>query len=161
MTKDEIKVILNKLSQVIQEESTYSKEKSDKHGEVFTPPELINQMLNGLPRDVWEDKTKTWFDPCAGKGNFPILILKRLFIHLQEHITDHEERLKHIIENQLYMAEFQPHSAYVIDKIFSFKGKYKVNLYVGDTLKMPEDFFDLSYEERHEKYPENCVDWYF
>lgn len=151
------KQTLNKISNRIQQESTYSKDKSDKHGEVFTPPELINEMLNQLPREVWEDKTKTWFDPAAGKGNFPILILKRLFVHLQEHIVDEEERLKHIIENQLYMAEYQRESAEFIDLIFSFGGRYKVNLYVGDTLNMPDDFFDLSWEERQRKYQENVV----
>jgi type I restriction-modification system DNA methylase subunit len=152
-----MKPLLNKISNFILEHSSYSKEKSDKLGEVFTPPELINEMLDQLPRDVWEDKNKTWFDPCAGKGNFPIQILKRLFVHLQEHIPNEEERIKHIIENQLYMAEYQEESAYFINRVFSFNGKYKVNLYWGDTLKMPDDFFDLTYEERREKYSENCI----
>lgn len=153
----EIKDLLNKISIHIQKESIYSREKSIKFGEVFTTPELINQMLNQLPREVWENKDKTWFDPCVGKGNFPILIIKRLFVHLQEHIVDEEERLKHIIENQLYMAEYQRESAEFTDLILSFGGRYKVNLYVGDTLSMPEDFFDLSWEKRQTKYPENCI----
>ena len=153
----EVKLLLNKISNLIQQESSYSKEKSNKLGEVFTPPELINEMLNQLPRDVWEDKDKTWFDPGAGKGNFPILILKRLFIHLQEHIPDEQERLKHIIEKQLYMAEYQRESSDFIDLILSFGGRYKVNLYVGNTLNMPDDFFDLTWEERQKKYPNHVV----
>tara|TARA_B110000285_G_scaffold192690_1_gene221232 strand:- start:38 stop:505 length:468 start_codon:yes stop_codon:yes gene_type:complete len=152
-----LKAILNKISNRIQQESTYSKGKSDELGEVFTPPELINEMLNQLPRDIWEDKDKTWFDPAVGKGNFPIIILKRLFVHLQEHIIDDEERLKHIIENQLYMAEYQEESAEFTDLVLSFGGRYKVNMYVGDTLSMPEDFFDLSWEERQKKYPQYVV----
>ena len=152
-----MKAILNKISNRIQQESTYSKGKSDELGEVFTPPELINEMLNQLPRDIWEDKDKTWFDPAVGKGNFPIIILKRLFIHLQEHIIDDEERLKYIIENQLYMAEYQKESAEFTDLVLSFGGRYKVNMYVGDTLSMPEDFFDLSWEERQKKYPQYVV----
>ena len=152
-----MKQILNKISNRIQQESTYSQTKSNELGEVFTPPELINEILNQLPREIWEDKTKTWFDPCAGKGNFPILIIKRLFVHLQEHIVDEEERLKHIIENQLYMAEYQRESAEFTDLILSFGGRYKVNMYVGDTLNMPEDFFDLSWEERRRKYPDHVV----
>ena len=152
-----MKAILNKISNRIQQESTYSKGKSDELGEVFTPPELINEMLNQLPRDIWEDKDKTWFDPAVGKGNFPIIILKRLFVHLQEHIIDDEERLKHIIENQLYMAEYQKESAEFTDLVLSFGGRYKVNMYVGDTLSIPEDFFDLSWEERQKKYPQYVV----
>ena len=152
------KKLISNVSTLISKKSEHSKEKSDKHGEVFTPNQLIYEMIMKLPRDIWEDKTKTFFDPCAGKGNFPIYIVKKLFIHLQEHIPNEEERLRHIVENQLYMAEYQKESAEFIATAFTFGlPNMKVNLYVGDTLQMPEDFFDLSYEERREKYPENVV----
>ena len=152
-----MKGVISKVSKLITDRSSYSKEKSDKLGEVFTPNELIYEMISKLPRDIWEDPSKTFLDPCAGKGNFPIYIVKKLFVHLQEHIVDEEERLKHIVEKQLFMAEFQRESAEFIATTFTFGKGYKVNLYVGDTLQMPEDFFDLSYEERREKYPENVV----
>ena len=152
-----MKGVISKVSKLIIDRSSYSKEKSDKHGEVFTPNELIYEMISKLPRDTWEDKTKTFFDPCAGKGNFPIYIVKKLFIHLQEHIVDEEERLKHIVEKQLFMAEYQRESAEFIATAFSFGKGYKVNLYVGDTLEMPEDFFDLSWKERRDTYPTNVV----
>ena len=152
-----MKKVIGQVAKVISDKSTYSKEKSNNHGEVFTPNELIWEMIQKLPREVWEDKSKTFFDPCAGKGNFPIYLVKKLFIHLQEHIVDEGERLKHIVENQIYMAEYQRESAEFIAKAFTFGQDYKVNLYVGDTLQMPEDFFDLSWEERREKYPENCI----
>ena len=148
---------ISKVSKLITDKSSYTKEKSDKHGEVFTPNELIYEMISKLPRDIWEDPSKTFLDPCAGKGNFPIYIVKKLFIHLQEHIVDEEERLKHIVEKQLFMAEFQRESAEFIATAFTFGKGYKVNLYVGNTLEMPEDFFDLSWEERREKYPDNVV----
>ena len=152
-----MKGVISKVSKLITDRSSYSKEKSDKLGEVFTPNELIYEMISKLPRDIWEDPSRTFLDPCAGKGNFPIYIVKKLFVHLQEHIVDEEERLKHIVEKQLFMAEFQRESAEFIATAFTFGKGYKVNLYVGDTLQMPEDFFDLTYEERREKYPENVV----
>ena len=148
---------ISKVSKLITDKSSYSKDKSDKHGEVFTPNELIYEIISKLPRDIWEDPSKTFLDPCSGKGNFPIYIVKKLFIHLQEHIVDEEERLKHIVEKQLFMAEFQRESAEFIATTFTFGKGYKVNLYVGDTLQMPEDFFDLSWEERRKKYPENVA----
>ena len=152
-----MKGIISKVSKLITDKSSYSKEKSNKHGEVFTPNELIYEMISKLPRDIWEDPSKTFLDPCAGKGNFPIYIVKKLFVHLKEHIVDEEERLKHIVEKQLFMAEFQRESAEFIATAFTFGKGYKVNLYVGDTLQMPEDFFDLSWEERREKYPDKVV----
>ena len=141
----------------IDKRSTYSKEKSNKLGEVFTPNVLIKEMLGKLPREIWENKTKTFFDPCAGKGNFPIFIVTNLFTGLQEHIIDEKERLRHIIEKQLFMAEYQRESCEFIAKAFTFGLEFKVNLYYGNTLKMPDDFFDLSWEERRVKYPDNCI----
>lgn len=152
-----MKTRIAQVQQHINQRSSHDKDKSDKLGEVFTPNELIKEMLSKLPRDVWEDKTKTFFDPCAGKGNFPIYIVKKLFVHLQEHIVDEKERLKHIVENQLFMAEYQRESAEFIAKAFTFGLGFKVNLYCGDTLKMPEDFFDLSWEDRQKVYPEYCI----
>ena len=58
MMKREIEQVFNTILDL----STYSKDKSDKHGEVFTPPNLINDILNQFPSDVWSDPTKTWFD---------------------------------------------------------------------------------------------------
>ena len=127
--------------------SSYSKEKSDSFGEVFTPPELINEMLDKLPSDIWSDKTKTFFDPAAGKGNFPIEVIKRLFNGLESIILNEEQRLKHIVENQIFMAELQDDSADFIREQFQFGRGYKVNLYHGDSLNMPEDYFGESEKE--------------
>lgn len=44
--------------------------------EVFTPPKLVNEMLDKLPKEVW-DGTKTFCDPACGNGEFLIFILIR------------------------------------------------------------------------------------
>ena len=148
---------IGKVATLIENQSAYSKDKSNSFGEVFTPKELIYEMIQKLPEDVWSDKTKTFLDPCAGKGNFPIYMIKKLFVGLRDEIVDERERLKHIIENQIYMSEFQRESAEFIASAFTFGEDFKINLYCGDTLTMPEEFFDLSWEERREKYPTNCI----
>jgi len=52
--------------------------RTKKTGEVFTPPVLVNQMLDKLPKKVWkEDLDNTFCDPACGNGNFLIEILKR------------------------------------------------------------------------------------
>ena len=127
----------------IQNLSTYSKDKSDKLGEVFTPPKLINDMLDQLPTELWSDKTKTWFDPASGNGNFHIIVLKRLFDGLASQIPDSRERVKHIVEKQLYFAEYQQVSAQNTAELFSFGGLCEVNIYHGDTLVMSDDYFNL------------------
>lgn len=46
-------------------------------GEVFTPPELVNEMLDKLPEEVWRDAEKTFLDNSCGNGNFLVEVLKR------------------------------------------------------------------------------------
>ena len=47
-------------------------------GEVFTPIELVNQMLDKIPISVWKNPKSTFLDPCMGKGTFLIEIINRL-----------------------------------------------------------------------------------
>lgn len=56
---------------------------SRKHitAECFTPSELVSEMLDKLPEEVWTDPTKTFLDPSGGSGNFIIEILKRKLYH--------------------------------------------------------------------------------
>lgn len=51
-------------------------------GEVFTPPELVIEILRQLPNQVW-DEGKTYLDPTAGDGNFlaAVLIIKLSLSH--------------------------------------------------------------------------------
>lgn len=48
-----------------------------KLGEVFTPTELVLEILDQLPNQVWEDG-KTYLDPTCGNGQFlsAVLIIK-------------------------------------------------------------------------------------
>ena len=39
-------------------------------GEVFTPTELVQQVLNSLPQDIFLNPTKTFLDPSCGDGQF-------------------------------------------------------------------------------------------
>lgn len=46
-------------------------------GEDMTPMSLVGEMLDKLPKEVWEDPTKSALDPAAGDGNFLVAILQR------------------------------------------------------------------------------------
>ena len=52
------------------------KKRQKQTAEVFTPNSLVNDMLNKLPEEVWEDN-KTFCDPAVGNGQFLIWILLR------------------------------------------------------------------------------------
>jgi type I restriction-modification system DNA methylase subunit len=47
-----------------------SKERVQKHGEVFTPQHIVKDMLNLLPKEIWENVGKTFLEPACGEGAF-------------------------------------------------------------------------------------------
>jgi hypothetical protein len=47
-------------------------------GEVFTPIELVKEMLDKIPEEVWKNPKSVFLDPCMGKGTFLIEIVNTL-----------------------------------------------------------------------------------
>ena len=70
--------------------------------EVFTPPKIANQILDNLPEDLWSNKAVTFLDPVSKSGVFLREITKRLLKGLENEIPDIEERLNHILKNQVF-----------------------------------------------------------
>jgi len=79
--------------------------------EVFTPPELVNQMLDTLATSwaasnngasIWADKEVTFLDPCTKSGVFLREITKRLTVGLEKQIPDLTERVNHILATQVF-----------------------------------------------------------
>lgn len=79
--------------------------------EVFTPPELANEMLNAVAvawadahggAKIWADKSVTFLDPFTKSGVFLREIVKRLTAGLADEIPDLRERVNHILANQVF-----------------------------------------------------------
>ena len=70
--------------------------------EVFTPPQLVNQMLDMLPTELWSDKQATFLDPGCKSGVFLREMAKRLDKGLESQIPDRQKRMNHIFKNQLF-----------------------------------------------------------
>ena len=70
--------------------------------EVFTPPQLVNRILDLLPVELWSDKKATFLDPGCKSGVFLREIAKRLNMGLEKQIPDRQKRMNHIFKNQLY-----------------------------------------------------------
>ena len=70
--------------------------------EVFTPPQLVNQILDVLPADLWSDKKSTFLDPGCKSGVFLREIVKRLDKGLEKYIANRQKRLDHIFKNQVF-----------------------------------------------------------
>lgn len=54
-----------------------SKERIKQTGEVFTPLELVDKILDKLPQELFTDPNKTFLDPACGDGNFLVRVLQR------------------------------------------------------------------------------------
>lgn len=70
--------------------------------EVFTPPQLVNRMLDLLPPDLWHDGKATFLDPGCKSGVFLREIAKRLDKGLESQMPDRQERMNHIFKNQVF-----------------------------------------------------------
>jgi len=70
--------------------------------EVFTPPKLVNEILDLLPKDIWSDKNAKFLDPFCKTGVFLREIAKRLDEGLEKKIPDRQTRINHIFKNQLF-----------------------------------------------------------
>ena len=79
--------------------------------EVFTPPEFANRMLDTLAEawaannngaDIWADSTVRFLDPFTKSGVFLREITRRLNNGLVTELPDRQERVDHILTNQVF-----------------------------------------------------------
>jgi hypothetical protein len=116
-----------------------------KFGEVFTPISFINNNMLGdlevhykekYDKNIFEEENLKWGDTTAGMGNFPIAIYYKLMEGLKNKIPNKRDRKKHILENMLFMAEYNKKNCFIIKQIFNINNEYKLNLHEGDSLKL-------------------------
>lgn len=82
-------------------------EKKKQFGEVFTPLELVNEILDQLPPEVWTDPTKTWLDNSCGDGAFLVPVKQRLMETLATWEPNAKLREAHILDKMIYGVELQ------------------------------------------------------
>ena len=76
--------------------------------EVFTPPQLANQILDLLPKEIWGDKNARFLDPVCKSGVFLREIAKRLNVGLGKEIPDKQtlRNLPHWTSYLVYLLHF-------------------------------------------------------
>jgi hypothetical protein len=84
----------NKHNQTVGSEVDRSDDRIKSTGEVFTPMSLVYEMIDEIPTEDMQDKTKTFLDNSCGCGNFLVGLYTRL-TETYEHT--HEEAI-----NRLY-----------------------------------------------------------
>lgn len=125
-----------KVLEIVRKHLTPKEEEKNLFGEVFTPLELVCEMLSKLPPRVWLDKDLKWLDPANGIGNFPIVVYYKLMDSLKDVIKTPKSRSKHIIENMLYMNELNAVNVGVCRSIFKMiDPNASPNIFRGDFLE--------------------------
>jgi len=110
-------------------------EKKD-HGEVSTPMETAEKMLNTLPESFWSNKKVRLFEPCCGKGVFLFLTLERFMKGLKDKIPDEKKRKKFILEKMLYFADINPCNILFCKRLLDPGNDYNLNCHLGDSLEL-------------------------
>lgn len=99
--------------------------------EVFTPPSVVNKILDLLPTTLWSNKDTRVLDPVSKSGVFLREIAKRLMAGLEKEIPDPQRRIEHILQNQLYGVAITELTALTSRRsLYCSKeanGKYSVN----------------------------------
>ncbi len=70
--------------------------------EVFTPPRVARGVLDLLPESLWSDPAARFLDPGSKSGVFLREITRRLMVGLESAIPDDDERLHHILADQIF-----------------------------------------------------------
>lgn len=109
-------------------------------GEVFTPlygkPGCVEDQLNLMDESFWKRKDVKVLDPCAGIGNYSVVLVDKFMKGLANEIPDSEERLKWILEEIIYVNEYQSKNLFIYLQLFDPENKYKMNFNRGDYLKL-------------------------
>lgn len=95
-------------------------------GEVFTPSDLVNEILDQLPaivKDCWTDPTKTFLDPACGTGAFLVEIKHKLLKY--NHTCDN-------ILSRLYGVDIMKDNC--IDTIINLYGPGDIQLISGNDI---------------------------
>jgi len=109
-------------------------------GEVFTTlygkPGCVDDQLNLMDESFWKRKDVKILDPCAGVGNYSVVLVDKFMKGLVDEFPDPEERLKWILEEIIYINEYQSKNLFIYLQLFDSENKYKMNFNRGDYLKL-------------------------
>ena len=122
-------------------------DKKNKNGEVFTPIDLIKEMLDKLPDNVWTNPDLKWLDPANGIGNFPMVVFQKLLEKLPDRYSgangsysNEAGKKKHIIEKMLYMVEIDPANVKISRRIFGKNANISCANFLEQEAKWKRDF---------------------
>lgn len=118
----------------------------DRYGEVFTSTELIEELLDNLPVNIWKNPDLKWIDPAAGQGNFIMLAYIRLMKGLEKVIKDPTQRKTHILGKMLYMVELNHSNVRILRRFFGEKSNISSANFLDQKEKWVRDLGETTFD---------------
>lgn len=72
--------------------------------DVYTPPKIVDAMLDLLPKQVWATHEFKWLDPATKSGIYLREVYRRLMGGLADWEPDRRKRREHILQHMLFGA---------------------------------------------------------
>jgi hypothetical protein len=118
---------------------------SPSNKEVYTPLALVNEMLDKLSEEVWDDTTLKWLNPAVKNGVFLGSIILRLIKNYMRNgiFNDEEEAYSHIIQNQIYSYALSRGALRTANKLIYGSAKYDGNIIYSNPL---EEQIDMKFD---------------
>ena len=98
---------------------TLNKETINNYGIIYTPNNLVNNILDLIPKEYFKNPNLRWLDIGAGCGAFSLNLYDRLLNNLINNFSNVQETKNHIIKNMLFMVENYPYHITELKKKFT------------------------------------------
>jgi hypothetical protein len=134
----------NKLRELIEKHFIPTNDEKKRNAEVPTPVILVDDMLDTTPAEFWKKPQKV-FEPCCGKGNFVLGIVRKFDEGLKELYPDNEERIRIIMTECIYYADLTALNVFITTELLRCEFEsicgineinFEFNNYTGDTLEL-------------------------
>ena len=136
-----------------------NKKRVKERGEVFTNEREVKAMCDLIPKEIWEDITKTYLEPSCGTGNFLVEIYARKLNYCSDDVRtglkalnsiygidimqDNVEESRQRLFN-MFVEKYPQSNNYA--KMFA-KNILKRNIICGDSLKIMKNLETLKWED--------------
>lgn len=134
----------NKLRELIEKHFIPTNDEKKHNAEVPTPVKLVDEMLNTIPVEFWKKPQKV-FEPCCGKGNFLLGIVRKFDEGLKELYPDNEERIRIIMTECIYYADLTNLNVFITTELLRCEFEsicgineidFEFNNNIGNTLEL-------------------------
>ena len=139
------KEILNCINLYLGVSEDEKKEFSEVFTHLYEHHGSIDEQLKNVDSIFWKNPYNTVIDPSTGIGNYVYVIINNFMEGLKDYkddkldLTDENIRYKHIMENQIYVCEYQTKNLFFYLNLFDKTDDLKLNYFKGDFLSKEFD----------------------